>query len=583
MRFCTTLLVLCMFVCILVGCSSASAPVEPPTLPVHYRQSESNRYLWGYWDISIDPDTLAYSLIPRRDISFHLNARKFLEDGPCYYCLSILGVQFTGDGKLLVDIELKHPFLGLNVYTGFDVRGIAIFPGSREWPSNGLFTSEGEYGEGEVLNADGYTTLFNPVDFPPGSGSMPMLEYSHGKFASADPSTTLNAYKVFYSSENRRYFATGGAIAAQYEIKKPIGPIHFGYAVDACWMFPKGGGPVDVPDDFPISANCIEAYQISAVQKTELEQGGHCVIEVDVYDWQGTDTIAGVHLEAPELYNGFASANMVEDYGTWARFQATVFEEKSVAEGDYDCLIRVDDNYSDPNLGEVAAYNMVRLTVVEGGGNPDCDGNLFLIADGNTFTGTMGEDNAQMMANMILFDAGPGEFADADVVKFYNGHSGKFNSTLTAMQTVVNDLGFTFEESDETPIKTTDCRMIVIYEPGFFNASDFFFPGESQRLVYFLHNGGRLLLVSDYTNGYYNDKAVLDDLLIQMGSTIVDDSYTNIPGIWITDLADCPVMEGVTGISMAANTRFILGSEDMCLGYSEQGGGVMFCSTKHYN
>jgi len=67
-----------------------------------------------------------------------------------------------------------------------------------------------------------------------------------------------------------------------------------------------------------------------------------------------------------------------------------------------------------------------------------------------------------------------------------------------------------------------------------------------------------------------------------MGCTVYDDAYTHTGGIWITDLADCPVMDGVSGISMAANSRFILGTQDKCLGYSDEGGGVMFCSTKHY-
>jgi hypothetical protein len=542
---------------------------------------EISRHLWGYWDICIDQNGYSYEIVPRRDVAFHLNARRFLEEGPCFHCLNILGVQPSGHGSLLVDVELKHPFMGLNVYTGFDVRGIAIFPGSRPWPANGLVTSESDLGEGELLNPDGYTRLFNPLEYPPGSGAFPILEYSHGKYASADPETTLNAFKVYYSSENRRFFSSWESVTVTYDIKKPGGPILFGYAVDACWKPPIGGAPIDVPEDFEISANCPEAYQISAAQLTQLYQGGSCQVRIDVYDWQGTETINGVFLEAPDLFSGLVDASMIEDNGNWARYQATMWEEKSADTGDYDCLIRVDDVYGDPNFGDASAYTMFQLSVATGG-ELTCKGNLFLIADGNTLCDPMGEDHYQLMTNMIMFDAGPGEFADADTVKFYNGHHGKFNSILHQMESLVSNLGFSFVKSAEVPIEIEGCRMIVIYEPGFHEV-DLFTVNEVVDLLHFLHSGGRMLLASDYTKYYYRDKTTLNDLLAQMGCTVYDDAYTHLPPIWVTDLADCPVMEGVVGIGMAANTRFILGPEDKCLGYSEAGGGVMFCSTKHYN
>ena len=42
--------------------------------------------------------------------------------------------------------------------------------------------------------------------------------------------------------------------------------------------------------------------------------------------------------------------------------------------------------------------------------------------------------------------------------------------------------------------------MIVIYEPGFYEV-DLFSYEEVSDLLLLLHNGGRLLLVSDYTEG----------------------------------------------------------------------------------
>jgi hypothetical protein len=584
LRLFQSVLAAAFFSILICGCSNSSdITAGPAESGKGISAIGSGRQLWGYWDVSIHPDTLACTANLRRDVCFHLNARKFLEDTPCHYCLSILGAKPSDHGTLLVDVQLRHPFLGLPQFTGFDVRGTVIFPGSMEWPGNGLVTSESDFGEGELINADGYTRLFNPLEYPSGTGPLPILEYSHGTRATADPDTTLNGYKNFYTFEDRRYFLAGEAIIRTYDISFPPGPMLFGYAVDACWQAPAGGPPIQVPDSFPISANCLEAYQVSATQLGKLEQGSSCLIWIDVYDWQGTDTIGGVLLEAPDVFDGVGSAAMVQDNGSWARFQATVLEEKSADVGEYDCLVRVDDNHNDPNLGYVPAYSMFELSVVEGTAHdPECDGNLFLIADGNTFCDPQGEDNAKLMENMVLFDTDPGEFHDADVVKFYNGHHGKFNSYLTHMETLVNSLGFTFMMTNETPIDITACRMIVIYEPGFFDV-DLFTPAEVADLLYFLHNGGRVLMVSDYTEWYYQDKTTFNDLLAKLGCTVYDDAYTHIGGIYVTDLADCPVMEGVAGFSMAANTRFILGPDDTCLGYSGIGGGVMLCSTLHYN
>ena len=46
------------------------------------------------------------------------------------------------DDVLSLDIELTHPFPGLDQFTGFDVRGIVLLNGSKEWPSHGLTVPE---------------------------------------------------------------------------------------------------------------------------------------------------------------------------------------------------------------------------------------------------------------------------------------------------------------------------------------------------------------------------------------------------------------------------------------------------------
>jgi len=63
------------------------------------------------------------------------------------------------------DIGLRRPFLGLNQFTGFDVKGILISDGSL----NGFTDSDVNIpgmGDTRLLNPDGYTLWWNPNEFP---------------------------------------------------------------------------------------------------------------------------------------------------------------------------------------------------------------------------------------------------------------------------------------------------------------------------------------------------------------------------------------------------------------------------------
>ncbi len=359
--------ILLLLVCIITGCSSSGSTLQPqiPAQATDIQAAASgSHYLWGYWLFEVDAGHTAVEPLPLRATQLHLNARRFLEEEPCQTCLSIDNITPSGNGTLLVDVKLRHPFLGQQIYTGFDVRGICIFRGSKILPASGLAMSDRNLGDGQLMNPDAYTTLFNPVDFAPGTGALPMFEYQQGNYAGLTPDATLNGYKRYFSIEERHVFIAGGTDTRQYEVDMPDGPFVFGYAVDASWRMPTGSPPYEVPGDWPISANSLEAYNIVADAGSGLTpEGGQSIVEIQVYDWQGAATVESVTLEAPDLFSGFENAQFVSNEGDHALFTATITNELGATAGEYDILIAAKDIADDPNLGELKTYFLIPVDV----------------------------------------------------------------------------------------------------------------------------------------------------------------------------------------------------------------------------
>ncbi|MFH1677039.1 MAG: hypothetical protein ABIC40_08430 [bacterium] len=269
---------------IIFGCArEAKNPVSPSanvdgsaTLLSHQiNQSVSKGpyHLWseGFFYFSADHDRV--DIVPRREGRFHLNALKFLEQ-TCKNCLSITGLKNNGDGTIDLRVKITHPFIGHPEYTGFDVKGIIMFNGSRElinnWPDTWpdipevMRTSWRELGDPEVINPDGYVLRWNP-EYESGS-DLPIFNYFEGKYSSGVPNAHINAYLNFYNIEERHIFTCFGSVERVYTIWLPPGvPVVAGYAVEACWE-PPINTPVTNPiADFPISANQPEAYHFKFV------------------------------------------------------------------------------------------------------------------------------------------------------------------------------------------------------------------------------------------------------------------------------------------------------------------------------
>jgi hypothetical protein len=96
---------------------------------------------WGYYDLEIARDGSYAHIIPNRTVNWrwgiHLNAVKLLEQDPCTKCISTSNVHKLPNGDVSVDITITHPYKN-PMYTGFDVRGIIMFPASQYIPDQEL-------------------------------------------------------------------------------------------------------------------------------------------------------------------------------------------------------------------------------------------------------------------------------------------------------------------------------------------------------------------------------------------------------------------------------------------------------------
>ena len=357
----------------LCGCSrDKSDPLTPPnsadnTAPITQavHASTPNHFLWGYYLISIDSGDFSAEVLPVRIGTIHLNVLQFLEQSPCTNCFRLAGISPNPDGTLNVNVTIEHPFQNKNL-TGFDVRGVAMFNGSHEYPELGVVTSDRNLGVGEILNADGYTSLYNPT-----TAGHAFEGYIKGKFATASaPTATLNAFKRYVTddpSNTRNAFFAGDEITSTFviDMPDPPNPWLFGYAVDASWA-PPIKKPVENPmTDFGPGANCPEPWKIDIVSDRVFVDGKTQLI-IDVYDWQGRLTHNQPLIESPELFPEGVWASYMSEGPGYTRYQAVILNDLGGYTDNYRILVSVEakENETSPEWMELSSYQM---HIVEGG------------------------------------------------------------------------------------------------------------------------------------------------------------------------------------------------------------------------
>ncbi|MCX6646537.1 MAG: hypothetical protein NTY09_09290, partial [bacterium] len=346
---------------VLAGCSGENGPVSPNLAEVAPQEQDyGNRHLLGFWQVGVNINTGTVDIIPLREEQAHLNILAFLEIEP----LTGFNVDFntlqidTVNGIIEVDVILTHPLPSYTEYTLFDVRGIIITNGSK----TGLSIDESlvypGQDESRLVNADGYTRWWNPMEFHGGG----LLAYIDGLLGVKDSNAlfanTLNGYKYFADGlglndevmkpillQGRGRFSTTSILSRHFSIK--FGPdvsdyFIFNYAVDAGWEEPANTPPLTL-DDFPTSANSLEPFNIEVTETTNslyynpaLEDcptsGGVLRLSIDVATWQGMNGIGDVMVGSPDMGVDFFPAAESSGYDSYYAHISTYTAEIVPAE-----------------------------------------------------------------------------------------------------------------------------------------------------------------------------------------------------------------------------------------------------------
>ncbi len=338
------------------GCSGntvapdVSDPQEPG--PVIQQENETGHGCLGFYLLEIDTENQQINPVKLRTGEMHLNLTSVLNST---MGLSVAGVPSEHDppnGIFTFDITLSHPFATKPQFSGFDVKGILITPGSLVIGPNVLADTD----ETQLLNADGYTRWWNPTEFTnPG-----IFGYTQGIYANSSASAltaTVNPYKYFAdllvavspmtsvldepltSDFGRGIFKAGSDNTRRYTIRFPMSPgpqVTYGYAIDCSWSAPSPNPPIELPDDFPIDANQPEAVYVSIEPivntlhyDSESSVGGGVLrLQIDVHDWQGQlagnihGEISAVRVYSPDLMSVGVDGIFQAEGPTKARYVA---------------------------------------------------------------------------------------------------------------------------------------------------------------------------------------------------------------------------------------------------------------------
>ena len=121
---------------LVVGCAKAqpapTLPSEPQVALDSGQGMKGPHHIWGEWTFYFNAAHDWVQVVPKRQARLHLNALKFLESY-CTDCLKITNIKKNGDSTIDLTVQITHPFIAHPEYTGFDVKGIIMFQGSREY------------------------------------------------------------------------------------------------------------------------------------------------------------------------------------------------------------------------------------------------------------------------------------------------------------------------------------------------------------------------------------------------------------------------------------------------------------------
>ncbi|HEX9746711.1 MAG TPA: hypothetical protein VGB30_14935 [bacterium] len=369
---------------IFAGCSGGSNPVATnPGTPDLRLGSEFDdapgRISWGYWNITIDPESMTAQVVPDREAQLHYNVLQMLEGWACADCVNVPKIEWLDLETLAVDVSIRHPYpLDRQDLTGRDVRGIAIFEGKTLFAGHFTDDPDGKpqplFASRTLLNPDGYTTKFNRWTADEGTG---LFDYKRGRFtpdSEVNIQGNLHGFKYFYTNEYKRLFAPGQTVTETYNIAvEKFKPFSFGYSIDASWSFPLNWPVTNPVADFSLSASALEVYDISMSigDNTLTRQSGSADLTFDLFDHQGIGTISTIEIEAPDLFPGMLAldpSTMSQLDLESGRITTTIFNllgNAKTADGGSDILVVIEDIGASVSPQELIAYDIFTLPVID--------------------------------------------------------------------------------------------------------------------------------------------------------------------------------------------------------------------------
>ncbi len=435
---------------ILAGCQSGPTEPDPLSAPgdaiARVASGGQPHRCLGYYLVSLNKETFDVNVVPVRSAEWHFNMTGVLNQTMGISAKGVPAQSDPANGLFVIDVTLEHPFATKPQFSGFDVKGIVMTPGTLN--AGGQMFADAD--EVRLENADGYTRWWNPTEFTqPG-----VLGYIEGTLAVAPPdilTATVNPYRIFADSldatsgyktlleippdsdNGRAVFRAGSSNTRRYRLRFPMDPwpqVIYGYAIDTAWDYPDPNPPMETPDDFPISANQPEPFYVatSVVMNTLYFDeeavgggvgGGMLELEIGVSDWQGlqygniADEVSSVYVFAPDLFSGGFDAQFTEEVAQQAKWRIDLTGSAVPAHsGEMLVVIRVGSSDGStykqamPPAPEepLATYRVITLDIP----NPDCEADT-----NNSFGEAVGLELGELVADQVCVP-----FDEADYYTF---------------------------------------------------------------------------------------------------------------------------------------------------------------------
>ncbi len=601
---------------LLASCSGASSagvqpdPLEISSVPKIERQSDPHSpQLWGLWQVEWNPEENRFDTAPLRSVMFACNVIKFINAYDTNLIIKVNSMEHEpGWMNADLDIGLRHPFLGFDCYTGFDVMGVFMGQGSEQYPGPEGFAIAGPDDQ-QLLNPDGYTRRFNASEFSGAGQIMPLQGFFPGNKGTAgySPTAVLNPYKYYTDGltpdydafffltgygEYRGSFHPGMVNYRNFKVRFPLDLLEFQYAVLANWE-PNADYP-DPPgslDEFPTSANSQEAVVISVVDSSdayyidESEYGGDVVLDITPWDWSASCS-ASMEEYSIKLYSSAWTGPFMVDMTPTASaeyhytFHADIPVETLDSSGSHPVWIEVGYpgyDYASPvgvpndADGQLAAYFMTSVTVLDYDPTPPPVNYVYGFADSQLIGYVQFADNAKLLSNMLNLPL-EGPYAQNTKVMYYEGRSREPAPDHEEIKEFVESLGYSYIVVEAGAFAqlpdTTGVKMLILATYLVDEDYDLFYPEEIQAIRDFLNGGGICIILSENYVCYWPpyDTHILDQLLSELDVDFSDSNDGMIYYGWkYTDFTPDPILEGVSEIRGSASGRFDVFGEGVSL------------------